>query len=230
MRTKQFLLGALILLAVATMAGCGKKDDNGGTTQKIYHETQGTAGDLTWKLTSDGTLTISGAGAMPNYEQKTVDYTTDSPWFRLDFASLVIESGVTTIGNWAFFNCDGMTSVTIPDSVETIGFNAFYHCDGLTGVTIPDSVTTIGSWAFYYCGHLTSVTIPDSVTVIGTQAFDGCGSLKDVIIMATTPPQLGYENFDSNSSDTLHVPAGCVATYKGAERWREAFANIVEQQ
>ena len=88
--------------------------------------------------------------------------------------SVTIPNSVTEIGERAFEYCESLTSVTIPDSVTTIGYGAFRYCESLTSVTIPDSVTEIGEWAFYNCSSLTSVTIPDSVTEIGGVAFGGC--------------------------------------------------------
>ena len=89
---------------------------------------------------------------------------------------------VTSIGDYAFCNCTGLTSVTIPNSVTSIGHYAFSGCTGLTSVTIPNSVTSIESCAFYGCSGLTSVTIPNSVTSIGWGAFDGCTGLTSVTI------------------------------------------------
>ena len=82
-----------------------------------------------------------------------------------------IPDSVTSIGNYAFYYSDSLTSVTIPDSVTSIGNYAFCECYSLTSVTIPDSVTTIGNSAFSFCFALTSVTIPDGVTTIGDEAF-----------------------------------------------------------
>ena len=89
---------------------------------------------------------------------------------------------VTSIGDWAFANCSGLTSITIPNSVTSIGSEAFYYCKGLTSVTIGNSVTSIGDWAFANCSGLTSITIPNSVTSIGSSAFSGCSGLTSVTI------------------------------------------------
>jgi len=107
---------------------------------------------------------------------------------------LVIPEGVTSIGNYAFRGCSGLTSVTIPDSVTSIGSSAFSYCSCLTSVTIPDSVTSIGSSAFSYCSCLTSVTIPDSVTSIGSSAFYGCSCLTSVTI-GNGVTSIGYGAF-----------------------------------
>ena len=89
---------------------------------------------------------------------------------------------VTSIGEEAFYDCDGLTSVTIPNSVKSIGDYAFSFCSGLTSVTIGNGVTSIGDYAFCYCTGLTSVTIGNSVTSIGEQAFVGCSGLTSVTI------------------------------------------------
>ncbi len=161
----------------------------------------GTCGpNLTWDLT-DGVLTISGTGAMTNYL-----YYGDAPWTRSSIKTIKLPNGLTSIGDYAFAGCSGLTSMTnIPNSVLNIGEGAFVSCSGLasltipesvidiadgafrdctslTSVTIPNSVTSIGSTAFYNCSGLASVTIPNSVTSIGSSAFYGCSSLTSVTI------------------------------------------------
>ena len=92
------------------------------------------------------------------------------------------EYPVAIIGNRAFSNCSGLTSVTIPNSVTSIGESTFSGCSGLTSVTIPNSVTYIGNYAFSDCTGLTSVDIPNSVTSIGEYTFLNCSGLTSVTI------------------------------------------------
>lgn len=104
------------------------------------------------------------------------------------------DGSVTSIGESAFGNCSGLTSIAIPDSVTSIGWGAFYGCSGLTSVTIGNSVTYIGSEAFYDCSSLASVTIPDSVTSIGNYAFYYCYGLTSVTI-GNGVTSIGYRAF-----------------------------------
>ncbi len=89
---------------------------------------------------------------------------------------------VTSIGEHAFWNCSGLTSITIPNSVTSIGESAFMWCSGLTSITIPNSVTSIGNGVFSACSGLTSITIPNSVTSIGNSVFSGCSGLTSITI------------------------------------------------
>ena len=111
--------------------------------------------EITWNLSDDGTLTISGTD-MPDYD--FLDY---APWFnnRLEINKVLIKEGVTNIGDYAFFGMAGLTSITIPNSVTSIGNYAFQYCSGLKSITIPNSVTSIGNYAFQYCSGLKSITI-----------------------------------------------------------------------
>ena len=138
----------------------------------------GTCGEnLTWDLTN-GVLTISGTGAMTNFEYQ------GAPWYsyKSSITEVTIGNSVTSIGGSAFYRCTGLTSITIPNSVTSIGNDAFRGCSGLTSITIPNSVTSIGEWAFCQCSGLTSITIPNSVTSIGSNAFYGCSGLTSITI------------------------------------------------
>ena len=133
---------------------------------------------LTWTLDADGTLTISGTGAMKDYDY---DSNPSPVYHNSKVKKIVIENGVTSIGEWAFYS-SGLNSVTIPDSVTSIGSHAFYDCSSLTNITIPDSVTSIGYAAFSGCRSLTNITIPNSVTSIGNDMFSYCSSLTSITI------------------------------------------------
>ena len=116
--------------------------------------------DVTWKLSNDGTLTISGTN-MPDYYSS---YSSKAPWLsqKDKIKKVVINNGVTNIGGGAFYECSNLTSISIPNSVKSIEIRAFWEC-GLTSVTLPNSVTSIEASAFSGCTALTSVTIPNSV-------------------------------------------------------------------
>ena len=154
---------------------------------------------VTWALTlSSGVLTISGSGDMDDFTSP--DDSNPAPWLSSHasaITSVVIESGVSHIGNAAFQTCSNLTSVTIPEGVTSIGESAFSDT-GLTTVEIPSSVTSIEDFAFADCSALTSVTIPNGVTSIGDGAFTHSG-LTSVNIPASV------------TSIRLTAFAGCIS-------------------
>ena len=134
---------------------------------------------ITWTLDSAGKLTISGTGAMYNYWKKE-----NVPWYshRESIKTLVVESGVTQIGMYAFYGCEYLTSVSLPEGLTSIGKYAFMSCERLPAITIPSSVTTILNEAFGYCDALKNVVLPDGLTEVGIWLFFGCISLESVTI------------------------------------------------
>ena len=140
---------------------------------------------------------------------------------------MVIPDGVTSINDYAFNGCTGLTSATIPDGVTSIGYGAFNGCTGLTSVTIPEGVTSIGESAFQGCRRLTSVTIPNSVTYIGFAAFSECSGLNEVYSFNLTPPNSDYYIFDNEKyqNATLHVPNEALEAYKTTAPWSR-FSRI----
>ena len=190
-------------------------------------ETSGTCGtNLTWTL-DGGTLTISGQGAMRNWTNNS----SSVPWYSLEknIVNVVIEDGVTSIGNYAFSSCSSLISVTIPESVTSIGDEAFSSCSSLISITIPDSVTSIGDdafsscsslvsiiisnrvtsiegRAFFLCSSLISISIPDSVTRIGGLAFYGCSSLESVTIPESVTSIGASAFYDCSSLESITIP------------------------
>ena len=140
-------------------------------------------------VSTDATV-INGINYSLDSDKKEAAVISNSPGYSGDIVipEEVEYSGtlysVTSIGNEAFRNCSGLTSVTIPNSVTSIGEYAFEHCNGLTSVTIPNSVTSIDFGAFLGCSGLTSVTIPNSVTSIGLSVFADCSGLTSLKVEA----------------------------------------------
>jgi hypothetical protein len=136
---------------------------------------------------SEGTLTVSGTGRMKN--------SGNTPWYssRFSITNVVIDDGVTSVGDYAFDGCTGLTSITIPNSVDSIRYNAFSNCTGLTSITIPYGVTSIMTGAFSGCTGLKSVTIPNSVKYLS--GFSGCSGLISIII-PTGVTSIGDNAFD----------------------------------
>ena len=120
--------------------------------------------------------------------------------------SVSIPNSVTSIGYSAFYGCSGLTSVTIPNSVTSIGNGSFRECSGLTSVSIPNSVTSIGNSAFYYCIGLTSVNIPNSVTSIENWAFSYCSGLTSVTIPNSVTYIGGHAFYRCSGLTSVTIP------------------------
>ena len=214
---KQLLSIILALLPMLAMA-----DDSGSCGDNVTYTF----------VSSTGTLTIQGSGAMKDNSSES-----SVPWYsyRTNIKTVIIEDGVTSIGDGAFWGCSGLTSVTIPNSVTSIGISAFWDCTGLTSVTIPNSVTSIGYGAFVGCSGLTSVefhcaqigswfsdnksikeiVIGNEVTGIGYQAFRGCTGITSVTI-GNSVTSIGDEAFRGCSKLTSITIPNSVTSIEGA--------------
>ena len=168
--------------------------------------------NLTWKLDADGTMTISGTGAMKDYGYSA----NQSPAYNnLKVKKVVIEKGVTNIGNWAFSECNSLTSITIPGNVESIGESALYSCDNLTDVTLQDGVKSIGNSAFIWCNKLTNIVLPNSITSIEGFAFKDCTSLTSITIPdgVTSIGEAVFYNCTSLTSITIPDSVTSIGRY-----------------
>lgn len=163
-----------------------------------------------WTLDVDGKLTIGSDDGME-------DWLKNRGLYRQQVTAIVLQEGVTNIGNWAFGSCDNLTQVTIQynvtsigdsafnrcvnlesveilSNVEMIGKSAFQDCERLQSVKMPDSVISIGGYAFLRCSSLTEITIPKNVSSIDYGAFSDCTQLSSVTMQSKTPPVL-YETY-----------------------------------
>ena len=194
-----------------TRACIDKPGQAGYLTCATVSGTCGASGSsIIWYIDCDGVLNIKGTGAMANYT--TSSY---APWYgyRTSINSVVIGSGVTNIGNYAFYNCTNLSSITIPNSVTTIGNYAFRYCYALTQVTLPNAISSIGTGAFRNCTGLTSITIPSSVTSMGTYIFDGATNLTDVYLLWTGTKILTRPSNFIATNRKVHIPCGTLSDY-----------------
>lgn len=212
------------LLVIAVLFAAGNLMD--GSTH-VYADqdrpTSGTCGkNLKWKLSSKGTLTISGSGAMTNYtrdsETDTVyiknsenpdDKTNLAPFFdNDDIKKVVFKKGVTGTGNYAFYGCDNIKEVVFPSSKFTkIAAGTFRKCTGLQSITLPSTLKTVGNTSFYGCTSLKSIEIPKKVTKIGTSVFRNCRALESVTLPSALT-SIGSSAFrDCRVLDRLELPA-----------------------
>lgn len=189
----------------------------------VFAEESGTCGDnLTWTL-SGNTLTISGTGDMYDYNSDI-----EVPWYQIkdDIYYLVIDNGVTSIGNYAFYQVTHITDVTIPTGVKSIGNYAFYECSKLKNIIGADGVVSVGESAFSYCSNLKSIVLADSLTSIGGHAFCNCSALESISIPAGVKA-IEYATFsDCSSLSSVIIPNGVTSIGQSAFMYCSSLNNI----
>lgn len=190
---------ALAATDVIASGDCGANGDN-----------------VTWELTADGVLTISGSGEMARYSysglkedenRNIIGVNANTPWnkYALQIHSVIIGNGITSIGGFAGFI--NLTEVTIPNSVTKIERQSFIECYSLTKLILPDSVKSIGNLAFQRCRSLREVMLPDNITNIEYGTFSGCDSLREITI-PNSVTHIGHGAFNGCSSLTeITIPA-----------------------
>lgn len=145
---------------------------------------------LQWQL-SGGVLRITGTGALPSYTDNSMP-----PWYGSagSITTVIVGSGVTAIGDLAFYGCTALTAVRLPDSVTAIGAAAFKDCSALGSIALPPALLSIGEAAFENCEKLGSITLPAGLRSIGDFAFYRCTELTSVVVPASLQ-QLGKVSF-----------------------------------
>ena len=164
--------------------------------------------EVTYSLTTDGVMTISknnGSGAMPDRSYDT------QPWknYREKVTDVVIEAGVTRIGNYLFYGLTNLKTVSLPEGLLTIGDMAFRECSSLGSITIPASVTSIGQYAFAFCSNLATVTFfaGSHLTTIDCDAFHGCSSLTSITIPHGVTSIKNYAFYECSELSSVSIPA-----------------------
>ena len=178
-----YVIGSLTL-----SAGQYEVDGNGNLISRGTCEN-----GLSWVIGADGTLTISGQGEM-------ADFNSRAPWYRYRtmIKEAVVEDGVKSLGNYAFYGCENLVSAQVADSVQDIGTSVFSGCSSLTEVSIPEGVPVLDENVFRGCTSLQNVNIPSSVTEIGRKAFSESGLTE--ITVPETVNKMGYMPFDGCAS------------------------------
>ena len=156
--------------------------------------------DLTWTLDGNGTLTISGTGAMYDFEE-------EAPWLALEPQQLVLEEGITHISASAFYRCASLTgALEFPDSLTSVGYSAFCGCKGLTGtLVLPKNLTDIGEVAFADCGFTGDLALPDELTVLSGEAFRGCNGFDGKLTLPKGLTSIGAFAFRSCGFTTVEM-------------------------
>lgn len=167
---------------------------------------------VSWQLTDDGALTITKTGTwtdMTDFGSYNYEYHNCAPWLKTTtkIKTVVVDEGVTSIGNYAFDSCKELTSVSLPSTVTKIGQGAFSNCSALTSIDIPHNIESIGNSAFMGCSSLTDVFIPGNKGVyIPPYAFRNCTSLTNVTISSGVY-EIYYDAFEGCSSLTsIDIP------------------------
>ena len=162
----------------------------------------------------NGLESIVVEGGNPNYDSRNncnAIIETQTNTLLCGCMNTVIPNSVTTIGDEAFYNCNGLTSIEIPNSVTSIKYMAFYSCNGLTSIEISNSVTSIGVMAFENCSKLISLLIPKSVTSIANSAFRSCSSLESIVV------ENGNTVYDSRNDCNAIVETSTNTLYIGCK-------------
>ena len=187
---------------------------------------KGTCNDnITWMLTSDGTLTISGNGKMENYEKSN-----EVPWnnYRASIKKVIVEPGILYITRYAFHKCTNLTSITIPEGFQSVGSYAFSGCCNLENINLPQSDYPIGAGeaSFNGCSKLKSITLREGTSKIYDSLFYGCTSLKNIVIPSSVY-LIDMDAFNGCTSlESITIPENVTEIKSGAFYGCSSLRNI----
>ncbi len=174
--TEKFKLDSEVLYETPDEYYQGKLVQPSGDGDNSATDQNGNIGDLTWSFdASSKTLTVSGEGELIR------DTDIDNQWKSMEIDKLVVEDGVTAVGNQSFVRMS-VKEISLPDTLTTIDYHAFGGCEYLESISIPDSVTDLGKGAFAYCSSLNSVKLPSKIESIKDDTFYDCTSLKSITL------------------------------------------------
>ena len=201
-------LSLLAALCLAIVQAWGQTTVASGTCGA-----EGDGSNITWTLTDDGTLTLSGTGAVAGFAQGAQPWqahkasirtavvgegvTRIGDWFLrgcTSLTSLTLPGGLTGVGEGFLIGCRGLTSLTLPDGLKSVGGEFLSSCFGLTSLTLPEGLESIGDVFLGWCTGLTSLTLPEGVKSIGDAFLYGCTGLEELTVRAATPPSIGSED------------------------------------
>mgnify|MGYP004520787205 CR=1 FL=1 len=199
--------GTQVVVKLKSESGAGDDKDNEGDKNDKPSAVidSGEDGNITWRLTEDGTLYISGQGDMLDYGDSD-ENEPEAPWKYKTIKKVNIERGVTSIGNRAFEGCSSLKSIEIPDGVTSIGSCTFVECSNLESIKIPAGVSWIGSSTFIRCSSLQTIEIPNTVTSIGQCTFEECSSLESIKIPAEVSWIGEWAFYKCSSLQTIEIP------------------------
>lgn len=220
--------------------------DNQNINYDSLSATSGRCGDeVSWQL-EDFTLYITGIGDMWNWSSEK-----NAPWYDYYrvINNVIIDNGVTSIGDYAFYQCSIFTAIDMPQSITSIGDHSFCGCanlisvvipegvskihdstfsgcQNLTSIIIPETVVSIGNNAFFYCSSLQEITIPNSVQIIGEEAFRDCGTLSKITLsnaMTSISESMFYHCFNLNN---VVIPNSITNIDAGAFAYCDDLTNV----
>ena len=185
----------------------------------------------TWRLTDDGVLTISGKDGIYNYGwYEEDDVSPPAPWAEEVMPAvkkLVVNSGITYIGDSAFEGLDQLVSVSLPDTMEYIGWSAFSDCASLTSIVIPEGIDGLCDFTFARCTSLRSVKLPSTMRWIDGCIFSGCTSLQDIVLPEGLT-DITWQMFkDCTSLRSVTIPGSIMSVSNDAFSGCTALTSVI---